>query len=520
MSTPPATLSPDLQVSADAGAVEEVFGFIRSHWPYFLTEADYARMDSLLAIPGYVEERMAENERSFYSMGSSFTSQYLRSDPLGLFSPVLQRLEALNPATKSRVEDGFLFTGDGRTGVVLFNSPFGGSESGKNAQLVALTDTVKARTAAQFPDIRIFSSGGPEVAVGNASRIKKDSFLALAIAALLICIVLWLSYKRFADVFWILVSILTGALFALGIIACFKSSVSLIVLGIGSMIIGIAVNYPLHYVDHLKYQPDKRKALADQVNPLLVGNITTVGAFLSLLLLKAEALHDFGFIGAMMLVGTILFVLVFLPVLVPAASRPRNTVKLDFDRHIHLAPKARRWVFIGFLAVTAVLFWLSRGISFDADMHHINYMTPEQERGFALLEEMGASADGASTVYVVASGATAEEALQCNEALAPWGASGRFRPGHVPAFEAGAGEASGPLERLPGGPSRPVGPHHRRGPEGRFHGPCLPAFLRPAGRRLGGAGGGLFRADHRDAGNGDVPSGGGEGAGGQLLEDG
>ena len=412
-------LIPDLQVSTDAGAAQEVFDFIRSNWPYFLTEADYARMDSLLAASGFVDEKMAENERGFYSMASGFTSQYLRSDPLGLFSPVLQRLEALNPATRSRVEDGFLFTADGRTGVVLFNSPFGGSESGRNAELKTLVDTVKARTAAQFPDIGISSTGGPEVAVENAARIKKDSYLALALAAILICIVLWLSYKRFADVFWILVSILAGALFALGIIALFKNSVSLIVLGIGSMIIGIAVNYPLHYVDHLKYQPDKRKALADQVNPLLVGNITTVGAFLSLLLLKADALHDFGFIGAMMLVGTILFVLVFLPVFVPAASRPRNTVKLDFDRHIHLSPKARKWVFIGFLAITAVLFWLSRGISFDADMHHINYMTPEQERGFALLEEMGASQDGASTLYVVASGATAEEALQCNEALAP-----------------------------------------------------------------------------------------------------
>ena len=419
-----AGLVPDLAVSTDAGAVQGVFDFIRANWPYFLTEADYARMDSLLAVPGFVDEKMAENQRSFYSMASSFSAQYMRSDPLGLFSPVLQRLEALNPATKSRVEDGFLFTGDGRTGVVLFNSPFGGSESGKNAELKALTDTVKARTAAQFPDLRITSTGGPEVAVENASRIKKDSFLALALAAILICIVLWLSYKRFADVFWILVSILAGALFALGIIACFKSSVSLIVLGIGSMIIGIAVNYPLHYVDHLKYQPDKRKALADQVNPLLVGNITTVGAFLSLLLLKAEALHDFGFIGAMMLVGTILFVLVFLPVLVPVASRPRNTVKLDFDRHINLSRKARKWVFAGFLVLTAVLWWLSRGISFDADMHHINYMTPEQERGFAVLEEMGASADGSSTVYVVASGRTAEEALQRNEALMPIVAGG------------------------------------------------------------------------------------------------
>ena len=419
-----ASLVPGLRVTTDADAVEEVFGFIRGNWPYFLTEADYARMDSLLALPGYVHERMEENRRSFYSAASGFTSTYLRSDPLGLFSPVLKRLEALNPSTQSRVEDGFLFTGDGRTGVVLFNSPFGGSESGRNAELVALLDTVKARTEAEFPDIAVTSTGGPEVAVGNASRIKKDSFLALALAAILICIVLWLSYKRFADVFWILVSILSGALFALGIIALFKSSVSLIVLGIGSMIIGIAVNYPLHYVDHLKYQPDKRKALAEQVNPLLVGNITTVGAFLSLLLLKADALHDFGFIGAMMLVGTILFVLVFLPVFVPAASRPRTTLKLDLDRHIDLSPKARKAVFAGFLVVTALLGWLSTKVSFDADMHHINYMTPEQSRGFAILEGMGASRDGASTVYVVATGATAEEALQVNESLPLEGASG------------------------------------------------------------------------------------------------
>ena len=419
-----ARLVPDLRVSTDADAVETVFGFIRENWPYFLTEADYARMDSLLALPGYVHDRMEENRRSFYSLASGFASTYFRSDPLGLFSPVLKRLEALNPSTRSRVEDGFLFTGDGRTGVVLFNSPFGGSESGRNAELVALLQTVKARTEAEFPDIAVTSTGGPEVAVGNASRIKKDSFLALALAAILICIVLWLSYKRFADVFWILVSILSGALFALGIIALFKSSVSLIVLGIGSMIIGIAVNYPLHYVDHLKYQPDKRKALAEQVNPLLVGNITTVGAFLSLLLLKADALHDFGFIGAMMLVGTILFVLVFLPVFVPEATRPRTTLKLDLDRHIHLSQKARKAVFAGFLVLTALLGWLSTKVSFDADMHHINYMTPEQSRGFALLEGMGASRDGSSTVYVVATGATVEEALQVNESLPLEGATG------------------------------------------------------------------------------------------------
>ena len=414
-----AGLVPDFRATQDGGRVLDVFDFISGNWPYFLLEEDYVRMDSLLSRPGYIGDKMAENAESLYSAVSGISSRFLRSNPIGLFTPVLGRLQGLNPASGSTLDDGFLFTPDGRTGVVLFDSPFGSSESARNGELVDLLDNVKARTMEAFPEVTVTSTGGPEVAVGNASRIKKDSLLALALAAFLICIILWLSYKRFADVFWILVTILSGALFSLGIIALFKSSVSIIVLGIGSMIIGIAVNYPLHYVDHLKYQPDRRKALADQVNPLLVGNITTVGAFLSLLLLKADALHDFGFIGAMMLVGTILFALVFLPVFVPAAHRPRNTVQLDFDRHIHLAPKARKWVFIGFLVLTAVFFRLGRDISFDADMHHINYMTPEQSLGFSVLEGMGASADGTSTLYVVASGKTPEEALRRSEAVAP-----------------------------------------------------------------------------------------------------
>jgi len=378
---------PDIPVSAQAESdqVLDVFSFINTNWPYFLQEQDYARMDSLLALPEYVSRSMAENKMAFYG-GSSIQERYLRTDPLHLYSPVLQRFQVLS--TGNRLEDGCLFTEDGTTGILFFDSPYGGSETGKNAGLVQQLARIKAETAAAFPEVTVTSTGGPEVAVENAGRIKKDSILALALAAILICIVLWFSYKRLADVLWILISIAAGALFALGIIALFRSSVSIIVLGIGCTIIGIAVNYPLHYVDHLKYQADKRKALAEQVNPLLVGNITTVGAFLSLLLLKAEALHDFGFIGAMMLVGTILFVLVFLPVFVPPAKKERNAIKLDIDSRIHLGAAARKVLFGAFLLLTVLLIYFGGRVKFDANLHNINYMTPEQEAGFAVLESM------------------------------------------------------------------------------------------------------------------------------------
>lgn len=385
-------VSPDcpLTAAADNSEALSVFDFLCDNWPYFLTEADFARMDSLLAVPAYIPQRLQENKLALFSV-LPFQAQYFRSDPLALFSPVMQRLNQANAA--SRLEDGCLFTADGETGIVFFESPYGASESGRNAQLVQLLDSVKRQTAAAFPAVNITSTGGPEVAVENAGRIKKDSLLALALAAILICLVLWFSYKRLSDVLWILLSIAAGALFALGVIALFKSSISIIVLGIGSTIIGIAVNYPLHYVDHLKYQQDKRKALAEQVNPLLVGNITTVGAFLSLLLMKAEALHDFGFIGAMMLAGTIVFVLVFLPVFVPAPKGERRTLKLDLDRHLHPSASVRKAFFVAFLVLTAVFFLLGRRVGFDADMHHINYMTPAQEEGFAILESLQPRAD-------------------------------------------------------------------------------------------------------------------------------
>ena len=368
---------------ADQAEVMAVLDFLSGNWPYFLEQPDYARMDSLLATPGYIPAKMEENKRSLY--GSTLQARYMRSDPLGLFVPVLQRLNQARPA--SELIDDCLFTENGETGIILFTSPYGGSESGKNAQLVTRLNLLKARIKEQYPDVHITSTGGPEVAAENAGRIKKDSLLALTVALILIGLILWFSYKRLSDVLWILLSIGTGALFALGLIALFKSSVSLIVLGIGSTIIGIAVNYPLHYVDHLKYQQDKRRALAEQVNPLLVGNITTVGAFLSLLLLKANALHDFGFIGAMMLVGTILFVLVFLPVFVPQRKgESPSLVKLDFDRYLHPGERARK-AFLGvFLLATVLLVWESRKVGFDADLHHINYMTQEQAQGFAVLE--------------------------------------------------------------------------------------------------------------------------------------
>lgn len=413
-----AGLIENVRAQMDMGAASEVFSFICANYPYFLTAEDIARADSLLATPGYVGDRLDYVKQNLSSPLNPFGTKYYRSDPLGLFSPVMERLSGLDPTGGANLRDGFLFTPDGSTGIILFSSPYAGSESGENSIVASLVDETIDKV--QSDEVRISATGGPLVAVENASRIRKDSILAISIALVLIALVLALSFKRFDDVLMIVLAIIAGSVFALGLVSTVRSSVSIIILGIGCMILGIAVNYPLHYVDHLKFTRDRRNALGDQIVPLLVGNITTVGAFLSLLLVKAEALRDFGLIGAAMLVGTIIFVLVFMPVFTREAKAERRPLKLDFDRHITLSKKGRAALFSCFVVLTTLFAIVGRNISFDSDMHHINYMTKEQSDGFETLSSLAGetSADRAN-IFIVSSAPTADEAIAAAEMIRP-----------------------------------------------------------------------------------------------------
>ncbi len=406
----------DMQTSVDGGAVFDVMDFIRANHPYYLDEEDYRRMDSLLADPGYIEKTIAADRDALLFPGSSFTAANLRYDPLRLFNGNFAALQSLNPSENSNIIDSHLFTSDGNTGIVFFTSPYGESETGQNSGLVKMLDSAISLTVDEFPDVEITATGGPVIAVGNSQRIKTDSIIAVSAALLLIFGLLFLQFRNLKDILWIGLSILCGTLFSLAFISFFKSSISIIILGIGSVIIGIAVNYPLHYIDYLKYESDTRKALRAVISPLVAGNVTTVFAFLSLQLIQTSALKDFGLVGAMMLVGTILFSVIFLPVLMPN-HRSRSAKALKFNFGSSLNDRTYNRMFLPFLLVTLLLAFLGRNTGFDPDMHSINYMKPAQAEGLEILASMNGESDGGVTVYAVTEADDMETLLQHNEAL-------------------------------------------------------------------------------------------------------
>ena len=395
----------NLQATFDLESLSETMDFVYANIPIYLREDDYKRMDSLLALPGFIDERLEEDVNALMFPSGGLLSQNIGRDPLGLFAPVLEKLQQSQQESRFEMYDGYIFTSDMSRAIVMLSSPFGSSETDMNARLISLLDKGIERMQTDYADVKAHVIGGPQIAVGNARQIMHDSILAITLAAVLILALLFYAFRRFRDIVLIALSVGWGWLFALGCIAWVHDSVSMIVIGISSVIIGIAVNYPLHLISHVRHQPDIRQALREITTPLLVGNITTVGAFLALVPLKSVALRDLGLFASFLLVGTILFVLVWLPKMVDPlqtlsnsplkGEREKSPCKGDLeglsplrggrvgsdllDRLASVQIERKKWVVVVVAVLTLVFAYFSLSTEFDSDVSNINYMTAEQK---------------------------------------------------------------------------------------------------------------------------------------------
>ena len=406
-------LVPQRQITVDSGMAFGMMNEVASAYPLYLTEADYQRIDSLLNIPGYISGQLAADRQSLlFPTGDAMVAS-VRTDPLHLFTPVLQRLRISAANSNYDIVDDCIFTKDGH-GLAFLTSPYGTSESGMNSKVAELVDEAIKRLEGEHPEVSVSAVGAPLIAVTNATQIKKDSILAISLALLLIGLLLVFTYKRFSDILWIVLSITFGWLFAVGGIALIRDSMSIIVIGVASVIIGIAVNYPLHFMDGLKSGVSPRQNLKEMVEPLLIGNITTIAAFLCLVWLDAVAMQDLGLFGSLMLAGTIIFVLVFLPVFTKARKKEGGT--LELGRILPDKAPSSGWLLVAVMAVTVVMYFLSGRTEFDSDMRNINFMTQNQKRDLEMLQG-GLEQSGYNQIYAIAEGQDQETALEVNDNL-------------------------------------------------------------------------------------------------------
>lgn len=397
-----------ISLQPGGGAQDAIVELFQQNLPLLLTEEDYKRMDTLVQ-PEVMGRTLARNKMILMSPASVVFKQFIAQDPIGMSALVWKKLGALQFDPNYELYDGYLFSNGQRTLTFFLKPEYKASETGKNSRFFSALDEYMTSWKQQHPGIHITYFGGPAVAAGNATQLRTDTIVTLSVTIMLLLALTYYFFRRKRTPLLLLVPVLYGSAMGMGIVYLVQGSISVIALGAGAIILGIAIDFSIHFLSHARHAKDLRSTIAELAQPLTIGSFTTIAAFLSLRLVHTPILQDLGLFAAGSLTGAALCTLIFLPHF-PLGIRHGEEKHTLFDTIGKWHPEKNKWIVLGIFLLTPVMLHYAREVQFDSDLMHLNYLSPELRQAQEEVSKENAMA--LSAVFVVANGNSEEEALQ------------------------------------------------------------------------------------------------------------
>lgn len=403
-----------VQGQSDDGMIMGLVNTVQEHLPVFLEEKDYAQIDSLIA-PKKIKQTVESNYNTLISPAGIVLKQVIQADPVGISWLGVKKLQALQVDDQFELYEGFVMSKDHRN-ILLFITPtHPPNETGKNKNFLANLDNWIDTVQTVHKTAGISYFGATAVSVGNAMQLRQDTYLTQGITVLLLIVLIALFFRRKRAPLLVMLPVVFGAVFSVAMVYLLQGGISVIALGAGCVVLGIAVNYSLHVFNHYRHLPDIRQVIRDLAMPMTVGSFTTVGGFLCLQFVKSPMLQDVGLFAAFSLIGASLFSLIILPHLVVLGKPAQEKVSRHniIDRLSQWRPERNKYLVGGILLLTVVFFFTARNVTFESDMMRMNFMPERLQKAEAQLNRLNAYT--AQSVYMLSEGRNLNEALQHRE---------------------------------------------------------------------------------------------------------
>ncbi|MBA3827666.1 MAG: 1-acyl-sn-glycerol-3-phosphate acyltransferase [Taibaiella sp.] len=405
----------------DDSVAFDLMGSIQNNLPLFLTSQDYDTISQLLTAEK-LRQSLAYDHNIIASPAGYILKGIIKLDPTGMSWLGIKKLRRLQYDDHFELYDGYIITKDHRH-VMLFITPeFPASATGKNTLFLQQLDALSDSLVREYPGIESSYFGAVAVSAGNAIQLRKDTLFTQGITIVLLIIFIGIYFKKKRAPLLIILPVIFGALFSLAIIALIKGHISVVALGAGSIVLGIAVNYSLHVFNHYRHMPDMRAVIKDLASPMTIGSFTTIGGFLCLLFVPSPLLNDMGLFAAFSLIGATLCSLILLPHFIVGRGKEINleihhTKQSWIDRIADYKPENNKILVSGIFILTIVFLFTAKKVSFENDMMRMNFMSPELKKAENKFNAVNSYT--AQSVYLVAEGKNLAEALQYNEYATP-----------------------------------------------------------------------------------------------------
>lgn len=398
----------------------DVIDYMSAHLPGYIDTSIYTRLDAMLTYPHMKQQMKANHDDLLSPVGSTFP-ELIQTDPVGLRGLLMEQMKPFTEgaAGSYKTLNGHFFVQDSTVCVAFITPMYSATNTGQGSTLFRILNDQIEQFSASAPDVKISYHGTPASGFYNSWRIKSDLKGTIIGSLVLVLIFISICFRNYNTIPLLLLPVVFGTLFGLAAMYFIKGHFSLLALGIGAVVLGVALSYVLHIITHYKYISDPEQVLRDQVKPVCLGCLTTIGSFMGLIFIRTELLQDFGLFAAFAIVGTTFFSLVFLPqFLNPRKNKLNHRAFAIIDR-INAYPFDRKKPLLFTILATAVVcigFYIAGGTQFDADMHNLGYKAESTSYSENLLRSKTHTGD--KQKYFASSGATMEEAIENFEIMA------------------------------------------------------------------------------------------------------
>ena len=388
--------------------------FVLSHLPSFIDTTAYHEFDKAME-PEAVEKQMWVNYGLMMEDETGDITQAIAYDPLNLRGPILG--DAIEGAVGNfNIIDGHLFCPDSTVALAYLAPAFKSLDSWASTEFSHMLSKAQKEFESGHPDVKVHVHGDPIGSVSNAGRIRSDLVVTVGISLILILILMGLCFRSFSFIWKLLLPILYGVAFSMACIYWIKGGMSLMALGLGAIVLGVAISYSLHVLIHHFFVGDPEKLLSDESTPVFLGCITTVGAFCSLLFTDSDLLRDFGMFASFALLGSTLFALIFLPHFLPRRNADADNKTFRRISRLNNLPFDRKPWFLAFIVIVVVIgIIFSPKVKFDSDLRNLDYNSPAEVEAESLFNEK--NNDGFFHLYFATVSTDIDEALDADKTL-------------------------------------------------------------------------------------------------------
>lgn len=395
-------IEPDMALNA--------LDFAMMHVPSFVDTSLYARFDSAIA---HADETMANNYELIMNDETGMLTEMVSTDPLNLREYLMPDLSSGMGFT---VIDGHLFCADSTVALIYISPNFQSFDAEPSSKLMNHIKHCVSEFNKVHPEVEVLMHGAVVRAGDNNRIMARDIYLTVGISMLIVLIVLCVSFKSFNIAWQNVLPVTYGAFFALACMYWIQGGMSLMALGVGSVVLGVAISYCLHVIIHQRFVGNVEQMLKEEAVPVCLGCLTTIGAFIGLLFTQSDLLKEFGMFSTFALIGNTFFALVFLPHLLREDDQRRNEKVLGGIEKINNYPFDRNpYVVIGLCILIVIGFAFSGKVEFDNDLKRIGYESDELHKSENLYSEK--NDHGGQQEYFAVIAPTLDEALDANKEL-------------------------------------------------------------------------------------------------------